>query len=111
MKKFYATLVITLLAFTCAFSQMTYQGNGGTGFGDMIGTGSLFINFDGTNINFTLYAKADSATLGNNSVVIYIDNGLGGGFDSTGLFADVSSGLLQAISGDEASDTAERARS
>jgi len=102
MKKFYVVFVLTLLAFSSAFSQTSaYPGNDSTGFDGAIGTGSLQVNYDGTNLNFTLTKGSGTNANFNDVLVIYLDNGNSGGFTTTALFTDVSSGLAQAITGEQ----------
>ncbi len=104
MKKVYVLLTFLLLA-SVGFSQsQTYNGNGNTDFDGSIGLGSLNIHFDGTNLIFTLTKGGDMTVDFNDVLVIYIDNGLSGGFNSTTAFTDVSSGLAQAITGEQGSN-------
>lgn len=92
MKKLYLILLLLPL-FAGA---VDYPGNGGGGFGGAIGSSTLAVTDDGTNINFTLTKGAGDF---GNVLVIYIDNKLGGGFGSTSGFSDANDGLRRAISG------------
>jgi hypothetical protein len=75
----------------------TYPGNGATGFGGPIGKGTLTLTDDGTNIYGTL-TNGNGASL-NDCLVIYIDNGMGGGFNSTLDFTDDADPNRKSISG------------
>lgn len=97
MKKNYF-LTMLLLTFTCtiSFGQVTYPGNGNSGFGDVFGaTGNIQITDDGSQISFTLTKGAGS--LGN-TMVIYIDSKTGG-FSNTSTFTDTADALRRGISG------------
>jgi len=74
----------------------TYNGNGNTGFGGPVGTGSLQIQSlaDGT-LNFTWTRGSGDF---NDALVIYIDS-VGGGFSDTASFNDQADALRSAISG------------
>lgn len=59
-----------------SYAQITYNANGNNGFGGAVGEGSLSINDDGTTVTFTL-TKGTNGDF-NDTMVMYIDNGLGG---------------------------------
>ncbi|HRI19929.1 MAG TPA: hypothetical protein PLA68_03205 [Panacibacter sp.] len=94
MKKIYTLL---LAAFLCvsAFAN-SYIGNGKTGFGGAVGTGSLDVSTDLTNIIFTFNRGVGEF---NDILVIYIDSRPFGGFPSTKNFTDAQYELQRAISG------------
>jgi hypothetical protein len=74
---------------------VNYAGNGNTGFGGTIGNGILTLTDDGTNISGHL-------TFGggfNDTLVLYVDTGVAGGFTSTTNFSDQGDGTRKAISG------------
>lgn len=72
-----------------------YLGNGNSGFGGVIGTGSLELTSFGTLVNGSLTRGAGDL---NDAGVIYLDS-TSGGFASTVTFDDASDGLRRAISG------------
>lgn len=84
---------------TNAYAQLVtnnYAGNGNTGFGGAVGTGSLQIVNDNLGaLNFT-YTRGSSDF--NNAIVIYFDS-ITGGASSTSGFTDTGDGLRKAISG------------
>lgn len=94
MKKIY-TLLMLLLPLSM-MAQINYLGNTRSGFGGTVGNGSFNISDNGTNI--TLVFTRGSANF-NDALIIYIDNGLGGGFASTAGFIDAGDVLRKAISG------------
>ncbi|OUL23299.1 hypothetical protein BV378_21700 [Nostoc sp. RF31YmG] len=74
---------------------LSFSGNGNSGFGGVLGTGSLQISDNGA----TIQATFNKGTGGfNDAVVIYIDS-VAGGFANTSGFNDQNDGLRQAISG------------
>jgi len=85
------------LAATSAAFATNYAGNGDTGFGGAVGTGSLDVTQAGSNITFTLNRGAGNF---NDALVIYIDSAAGG-FTSTSGFSDTgpNDGGRKAISG------------
>lgn len=97
MKKNYIlTLLFALLFSTFCIAQVSYAGNGNSGFGDVFGsTGSLEITDDGTQISLTLNRGAGDL---NNTMIIYIDSKTGG-FSDTSSFTDTGDGLRKGISG------------
>jgi hypothetical protein len=77
MKKLITLMIPMLFLFVgVGNAQVTYNGNGNTGFGGAIGNSSLLINDDNTTITFTL----TRGTTGdfNDFMVLYIDNGSSG---------------------------------
>lgn len=96
MKKNYFLTILSLLFCFAIQAQVTYSGNGNSGFGDVFGqTGSLEINDDNTTISFELNRGAGTF---NDTMVIYIDS-KSGGFSSTSNFTDTGDQLRQAVSG------------
>lgn len=93
MKVFFTTafLFLSLLL----FSQTTYSGNGGTGFGGPIGGSTLMVSDNGTTITFQL---TTGVPFSGNALVIYIDSKAGGP-SNTSTFTDVADGGRTAISG------------
>lgn len=98
----------TLLAPLAAHAQtsQTYNGNGLTGFGGVLGNGSLTVSStqssatDG-NITFTFNP---SGTFNNNDVVLYIDS-VAGGLSDTSSLVDNGDPAREAISGYNANNT------
>lgn len=100
MKKSLIAAVASIALSSGAFAQTStnqlYNGNGNSGFGGVIGTGTLNIsNNDTGNLAFTLTKGAGGF---NDAIVLYIDS-VSGGFGSTLGFNDQADGLRQAISG------------
>ncbi|HRH49635.1 MAG TPA: hypothetical protein PLP23_12845 [Panacibacter sp.] len=93
MKKIYMLILMVTVA-SSAFAT-NYPGNGNSGFGGSVGTGSLDVTSDGTNISFKLNRGSGDME---NVLVIYIDS-KAGGFASTSGFTDAGDGLRKAISG------------
>ena len=93
MKKIYALL--TCISITAAAFATTYPGNGKTGFGGPVGTGSLEITNSADSISFRLIRGTGSM---NDALVIYLDVTTGG-FATTNLFNDQTDGLTKAIGG------------
>ena len=93
MKKIY-TLILVIALSSPTFAT-NYPGNGNAGFGGSVGTGSLDVTSDGTNISFKLTRGSGDM---DNVLVIYIDS-KDGGFASTSGFTDAGDGLRKAISG------------
>jgi len=95
----YAAPVVAALAglgfAASSHAAATYNGNGATGFGGVLGNGSLSVSDDGTNITFTLNP---SGTFNSNDVVLYIDSTTGG-FADTSTFSDNADAGREAISG------------
>ena len=92
-------LITCLLSMTTSvFAQVTYNGNGNTGFGGPVGESTLEFNDDGTTITGT-FNKGINGDF-NNEMVIYIDS-KSGGFSSTANFDDPNSGdkLRRSIAG------------
>jgi hypothetical protein len=76
------------------------NGNGASGFGGTVGGGSLSIDDDGTNLNFTFTRGGSNL---DNALVLYFDSEAGG-FNSTTTFTDVADGLRTAITGRNGTD-------
>lgn len=77
-------------------TQATFNGNSGTGFGGVIGGGTLMIsNNSAGDVAFTLTKGAGDF---NDAFVLYFDS-VSGGFTGTGSFNDQADPLRQAISG------------
>lgn len=86
----------TLLCFVAPLLQAdTYLGNGGTGFGGPLGTGSLSLSDNGTTISGTFTRGSGNH---NDMLVLYIDS-VAGGFSTTSLFNDQADQLRRSISG------------
>ncbi len=73
----------------------TFAGNGNSGFGGVIGTGTLDLTNSGLAASGTLTRGAGSL---NDAAVFYIDS-VAGGFASTATFDDTADPLRRAISG------------
>jgi hypothetical protein len=100
MKKMY-TLLLALAVFSFSYAT-NYPGNGKSGFGGPVGTGSLDVNDDGTNIQFKLNKGSGGL---NDVLVVYIDvDDIVSGFGTTAVFTDESSGFNKAISGFTSTD-------
>lgn len=72
-----------------------YTGNGGAGFGGVIGGSALTITDNGSNIDFSL---TTSGTFSSNALILYIDS-VAGGANDTSTYTDTSDGGRTAISG------------
>ncbi|KGL63874.1 T9SS type A sorting domain-containing protein [Polaribacter sp. Hel1_85] len=94
MKKNYFLAFLSMLFSVTFQAQVTYTGNGNTGFGGTVGASNLNVSDDGTTITFDFSRGSD---LLSNAVVIYIDSKSGGFSDTTG-FNDSGDGLRTAIS-------------
>lgn len=86
---------IATLALASSSFAVVYNGNGNTGFGGMVGNGSLDITDNGTNVNVVFTKAAGNL---NDALVIYIDS-VGGGFNNSSGFSDANDALRRAISG------------
>jgi Secretion system C-terminal sorting domain len=95
MKKIYTFLLISLLGVGAYAQTSNYNGNGNTGFGGAIGTSSLSIADDGTNITFTLTRGTGNF---NDAFTIYIDSKAGGS-SNTAAYTDQGDYLRRSISG------------
>jgi Secretion system C-terminal sorting domain len=93
MKKIFTLLSFCFFAATHA--QVTYMGNGNSGFGGPIGQGSITIADNLDSLAFVLTKGGGSY---NDLVVVYIDT-KAGGFANTTSFTDYSSDRTTAISG------------
>src|SRR5438034_8711681 len=67
----------------------TYPGNGATGFGGTVGTGSLTVTDTTTTMTWTLNRRAGSL---NDALIVYLDT-IAGGFNDTSTFSDNGDGL------------------
>lgn len=76
---------------------VNYAGNGDTSFGGDIGNGTLSLTDDGTNIYGSLVVGNGNNMY--NALVIYVDTGAGGGFNTTTNFNDQNDSLRIGISG------------
>jgi len=89
-------LVIAGIGFTCWATQAaTYPGNGGTGFGGPLGTGSLTLTDDGTTVIGTFTRGTGDHT---DFLVMYIDS-ISGGLTTTIGINDTADENRQSISG------------
>lgn len=86
-----------LLLGTAAMAQSTYPGNGKTGFGGVVGPGSLQVSDNGTDITLNFTKGAGGF---NDVMVIYFDSQTGG-FANTSTLNDQNDGGRRAISGVE----------
>ncbi len=118
MKKIYFSVTLLLLSFASFSQTVSYTGNGNYGFNGTAGSGPigssvLTINYDGTNLNFTLVTpfstNNSNVNISSNVLAIYIDNGSGDGFNSTAGFIDQTSGtpsVADAIAGVQSGNAA-----
>lgn len=92
---FSAVLLTGLICPVC--DAAVFAGNGATGFGGVIGDGTLELTQVGTSttINGLLTIGAGDF---NDAMVLYFDT-VAGGFNSTATFDDTADGLRQAVSG------------
>jgi len=98
-KALLSTFVAAAFAVGSANAQViqSFNGNGEGGFGGPIGEGILEIASDVSGaLNFKLTRGPGDL---NDALVIYIDNGLGGGISSTSVLNDTDDLLRQGISG------------
>jgi trimeric autotransporter adhesin len=77
-------------------SAATYIGNGGTGFGGPIGTSTLTVTENGSNVDFSL---TTGVPFSGNALVIYLDIVEPTGFGDTSVLTDTGDGGRTAISG------------
>ena len=89
-------LMLLCGSFLGANAQVTYNGNARTGFGGVVGNGSIVINDDGTDVTFNFNRPVGPAF--NDILVIYIDS-KSGGFTNTATLNDQEDGGRQAVSG------------
>ena len=101
MMKNYFTILFSL-AICLSFAQTTYNGNGNTGFGGVIGPGSMTIDDDGTTITFEI-TRGPAEFF--DALVFYIDSTPGGRAAIDGDVNDLADPLRRAVSsaGDNAS--------
>lgn len=88
MKKNYFLTIFSLLFCFAIQAQVSYSGNGNSGFGGTVGGSTLDVSDDGTAISFA-FARGASAL--DNNVVIYIDS-KAGGFSDTSTLTDTADG-------------------
>ncbi len=91
-----ALLTTALLAATPPARATSFSGNGSTAWGGAVGTGTLSVTDDGTNLTVTM--TPTGGNFGGNGVAIYIDTGTGG-FASTSGFNDGNDGGRSIVSG------------
>ncbi len=96
---------VLVMATASASAQTTFAPNGNSGFSGNLGLGQgLTVSNDGTGgIKFSLDLSGGNKGFGGNDVVIYVDNGTGGGISSTSILNDTGypngDGGRQATSG------------
>lgn len=95
MKLVRLSLVAGLIGMVLPAGAATFNGNGHTGFGGPLGTGSLTLTDDGTTL-FGTFTRGDGAH--NDYLVIYFDS-IAGGFSSTAGFDDQNDNHRRSISG------------
>jgi hypothetical protein len=95
MKKIYSFFLIYVCAISTLAQTSNYSGNVNNGFGGPIGTSSLSISDDGTNITFTLTKGTNDFA---DAFTIYIDSKAGGS-SNTSAFTDQGDYLRRAASG------------
>ena len=88
-------LLIFLFIFSISLGQVTYDGNGNTSFGDVVGNSTLEFNDNGTTITGT-FTKGPGAF--NDAMVIYISNGSSGRNIIDSDVNDQADGLRRTIS-------------
>lgn len=93
----FSLLLLTLFS----FSQVTFSGNGNTGFGGTIGESTLLISDDGTTITFVLTKGLNDVL--SNVLVLYIDSTIGGRNAIDTDVNDNADGLRTAISNGDSS--------
>ena len=100
MKNYFS--ILFSLAICLSFAQTTYNGNGNTGFGGVIGPGSMTIDDDGTTITFEVTRGPGEFF---DALVIYLDTSTGGRTSIDADLNDQGDPLRRAISsaGDNAS--------
>jgi hypothetical protein len=92
MKKNYFLTMLSLLFCIALQAQVTYSGNGNSGFGGALGSNSLSLSDNGTTITFDF-----NSAIGSNVIVIYIDS-KAGGFANAESFTDNTDGGRRAVS-------------
>ena len=100
VKLFILTVALFVFGGTEALGQVTYNGNGNTGFGGVLGPGSFDISDDGTTVTLTFNKGSDDF---NDALVVYIDSE-SGGVASTSSFTDTGDNSRQAVSGYDGSN-------
>jgi len=92
--------VILIAGRPASAKSSTYNGNGNTGFGGAVGDGSLQVSDDGSGgFDFTFTLGNSAVNMGGNDLVIYLDNGTGGGIgtDTSGM-TDAADGARSPVS-------------
>ena len=99
----YIYILLTILSFSVGYGQVSYIGNGNTGFGDVLGSSSLQFSDNGTTITGVFTKGAGDF---NDAMVIYIDTGDPGRNVIDNSVNDQDDPLRRAISsaGPDASD-------
>ncbi len=100
MKKNYFLLLCSLLLGVAIQAQVSYTGNGNSGFGGTVGGSTLNISDDGTTMTFS-FSRGGSNL--DNVLVIYVDSKTGG-FSNTNSFNDTGGADRIAISTTNNSD-------
>ena len=94
MKKNYFLTILSILFCFALQAQVTYSGNGNSGFGGTVGGSSLSISDDGTTMTFAFSRGGGNL---NDVIVMYVDS-KAGGFSDTTSFDDDTAGDWIAIS-------------
>jgi hypothetical protein len=94
MRAFLAFAVLLALSAVSAHANI-YPGNGATGFGGAVGTGSIDVTDTTTTMTWMLNRGAGSL---NDALIVYLDT-VAGGFGDTSTFSDNGDGGRTAISG------------
>lgn len=97
-------IVAGLCVGSVAWADLVVPGNGNSGFGGMVGGGSLTIADDGVNVSFTFTRGASDFNL-ENHLVLFFDS-VGGGVANTGSFTDEADNGRRAVSGHSGGDNA-----
>ena len=96
MKKNYILAILTAILTSISVSaQVSYSGNGNSGFGAPVGDASMTVNDDGTTITFSFTKGAGDF---NDAMVMYISTGATGRSSITGDVNDTGDDLRKAIS-------------
>jgi hypothetical protein len=97
----FGLFVFSILISGMAFAQVTYSGNGNTGFGDVIGNGSIQVSDDGTTVTMII-DRATGAL--NDGIVIYIDSDESANISTTANLTDSGDDGRKTVSGYTADD-------
>ncbi|QTY26935.1 T9SS type A sorting domain-containing protein [Flavobacterium sp. CS20] len=103
MKVFLCLMFVTVFYTNTVLAQTTYNGNGNSGFGDVVGSSTLEFSDDGTTIT-GVFTKGSGDF--NDAMVVYISTGAAGRSVIDGTVNDQGDNLRRAISsaGTDASD-------